>query len=104
VLYGASALGVTLAIVRKARMLVWTGVGVLFLLRRPHRLPRIRRLRLPRRARRRARGARPENGRARARESGSPARCSRRSHTSRRRPACCRACDALGIVQSRTTS
>jgi Lysylphosphatidylglycerol synthase TM region len=31
VLYGASALGVTLAIVRKARMLVWTGVGVLFL-------------------------------------------------------------------------
>lgn len=31
VLYGSSALGVTLAIVRKARMLVWTGVGVIFL-------------------------------------------------------------------------
>ncbi|WP_396626221.1 lysylphosphatidylglycerol synthase domain-containing protein [Luteitalea sp.] len=31
VLYGSSALGVTLAVVRKARMLVWTGVGVLFL-------------------------------------------------------------------------
>lgn len=31
VLYGASALGVTLAIVRKARMLVWTGAGVVFL-------------------------------------------------------------------------
>lgn len=31
VLYGASALGVTLAVVRKARMLVWTGIGVLFL-------------------------------------------------------------------------
>lgn len=31
VLYGTSALGVTLAVVRKARMLVWTGVGVAFL-------------------------------------------------------------------------
>jgi hypothetical protein len=31
VLYGASALGVTLAVVRKARMLVWTGAGVVFL-------------------------------------------------------------------------
>ena len=31
VLYGASALGVTLAVVRKARMLVWTGIGVAFL-------------------------------------------------------------------------
>ncbi|MCC6162052.1 MAG: flippase-like domain-containing protein [Acidobacteria bacterium] len=31
VLYGTSALGVTLAVVRKARMLVWTGVGVVFL-------------------------------------------------------------------------
>jgi hypothetical protein len=31
VLYGASALGVTLAVVRKARMLVWTGIGVVFL-------------------------------------------------------------------------
>ncbi len=31
VLYGAAALGVTLAVVRKARMLVWTGVGVVFL-------------------------------------------------------------------------
>jgi hypothetical protein len=31
VLYGTSALGVTLAIVRKARMLVWTGAGVAFL-------------------------------------------------------------------------
>lgn len=31
VLYGSSALGVTLAVVRKARMLVWTGVGVAFL-------------------------------------------------------------------------
>jgi hypothetical protein len=31
VLYGSSALGVTLAVVRKARMLVWTGVGVVFL-------------------------------------------------------------------------
>lgn len=31
VLYATSALGVTLAVVRKARMLVWTGVGVLFL-------------------------------------------------------------------------
>jgi hypothetical protein len=31
VLYGAASLGVTLAIVRKARMLVWTGIGVLFL-------------------------------------------------------------------------
>jgi len=31
VLYGSSALGVTLAVVRKARMLVWTGVGVIFL-------------------------------------------------------------------------
>jgi len=31
VLYATSALGVTLAVVRKARMLVWTGIGVLFL-------------------------------------------------------------------------
>lgn len=31
VLYGSSALGVTLAVVRKARMLVWTGIGVVFL-------------------------------------------------------------------------
>ena len=31
VLYGSPALGVTLAVVRKARMLVWTGVGVVFL-------------------------------------------------------------------------
>ena len=31
VLHGTSALGVTLAVVRKARMLVWTGVGVAFL-------------------------------------------------------------------------
>ena len=31
VLYGSSALGVTLAVVRKARMLVWTGAGVVFL-------------------------------------------------------------------------
>ncbi|HTU99473.1 MAG TPA: lysylphosphatidylglycerol synthase domain-containing protein [Luteitalea sp.] len=31
VLYGMPALGVTLALVRKARMLVWTGVGVAFL-------------------------------------------------------------------------
>lgn len=31
VLYGSSALGVTLAVVRKARMLVWTGIGVAFL-------------------------------------------------------------------------
>lgn len=31
VLYGTSALGVTVALVRKARMLVWTGVGVAFL-------------------------------------------------------------------------
>jgi hypothetical protein len=30
VLYGSSALGVTLAVVRKARMLVWTGAGVVF--------------------------------------------------------------------------
>lgn len=31
VLYGSSTLGVTLAVVRKARMLVWTGIGVAFL-------------------------------------------------------------------------
>jgi len=31
VLYGSTALGVTLAVVRKARMLVWTGIGVAFL-------------------------------------------------------------------------
>lgn len=31
VLYGSAALGVTLAVVRKARMLVWTGIGVLFI-------------------------------------------------------------------------
>ena len=31
VLYGMPALGVTLALVRKARMLVWTGVGIAFL-------------------------------------------------------------------------
>ena len=31
VLYATSALGVTLAVVRKARMLVWTGIGVAFL-------------------------------------------------------------------------
>lgn len=31
VLYGSPALGVTIALVRKARMLVWTGVGVAFL-------------------------------------------------------------------------
>jgi hypothetical protein len=31
VLHGTPALGVTLALVRKARMLVWTGVGVAFL-------------------------------------------------------------------------
>ncbi len=30
-LYGSAPLGVTLAVVRKARMLVWTGVGVVFL-------------------------------------------------------------------------
>jgi hypothetical protein len=31
VLYGTPVLGVTLAVVRKARMLVWTGVGVAYL-------------------------------------------------------------------------